>query len=300
MKTNPMRVPLLQAAVVLLFFVLLAYLTSATSNGGLFSSIGLIIIGFFRFIQWSIAMVIGMSVAIAVLIGFFLLAVAMMNKESAVTMYHATKASVIKLVKETISTLKCPKCKEATCCTAAPAGTATPVAQVAAEPVPAEPTPETVDPDALKDEMQSVLDTAMSKVAETQQSLDEHLTELGGKLEALEEKISAFASTEQVQSIAGEISGLGDSLKNIKTKMGEVEGKLGDATGKLAGLAPDKILGDLPNRLQQMEQQLKQEETTFDPKPLTDAIEALKAEIESVKKKPAAKPKAAPSKSRKK
>ena len=62
MKTNAMRTPLIKAGVVLLVFVLLAYLTSASPEGGVLDSVGLIIIGAFRLVQWAIAMIIGVGV----------------------------------------------------------------------------------------------------------------------------------------------------------------------------------------------------------------------------------------------
>jgi hypothetical protein len=87
MKTNMMRAPLIKAGVVLLIFVLLAYLTSASPEGGVLNSVGLIIIGAFRLVQWALAMAIGLAVCIAFLIGIFLFAVSLVNKETAASMY---------------------------------------------------------------------------------------------------------------------------------------------------------------------------------------------------------------------
>jgi len=86
MKRNMMRGPLVKSAVILIILTLLAYLTSASPDTGVLGSLGLIIIGAFRLVQWSIAMVIGMAVCIAFLIGIFLLAVSMVNKETAGSM----------------------------------------------------------------------------------------------------------------------------------------------------------------------------------------------------------------------
>ena len=98
MKTNMMRAPLIKSGLVLLLFVLLAYLTSASPDGGVLGSLGLIIIGIVRFIQWSIAMVIGLAVSIAFLIGVFLFAVSLVNKETAADMYQATKIRVAEML----------------------------------------------------------------------------------------------------------------------------------------------------------------------------------------------------------
>ena len=64
MKTNTMRAPLYKAGAVILVMALLAYLTSA-SGGGVLDSVGQLIIGAFRLVQWAIAMTIGIAVCIA-------------------------------------------------------------------------------------------------------------------------------------------------------------------------------------------------------------------------------------------
>ena len=61
MKTNTMRAPLYKAGAVILVMALLAYLTSA-SGGGVLDSVGQLIIGAFRLVQWAIAMTIGIAV----------------------------------------------------------------------------------------------------------------------------------------------------------------------------------------------------------------------------------------------
>lgn len=98
MKTNAMRTPLIKAGVVLLVFVLLAYLTSASPEGGVLDSVGLIIIGAFRLVQWAIAMIIGVGVCIAFLIGVFLFAVSLYDREAASVLYAKTKSAVADLL----------------------------------------------------------------------------------------------------------------------------------------------------------------------------------------------------------
>ena len=63
-------------------------------------------------------------------------------------------------------------------------------------------------------------------------------------------------------------------------------------------LTPDKLLGDLPGRLDKLEQQGK--EPGFDPQPLTESIQALQQEVEELRKKGSNKPQAAGGKTRKK
>lgn len=273
MKTNMMRAPLIKSAAVLLIFILLAYLTSASPEGGVLNSLGLIIIGAFRFVQWAIAMVIGIAVCIAFLIGIFLFAVSLVNKETAASMYAAAKVSVIELCGPVFAFIGSLQCKDGKCNAQ--------IAQVA--PVAS----------ALKDELQSIISGEVKKVTACQQSLSDQFTALNNKIEALEAKSADFAATAQLDTIAGDIAASGQALNEMKGQVAALQGKLNDTVAKLDGLNPEKMLGDVPARLQKLEEQ----DNGFDAQPLTEAIDALKAEMEEVKKKAPAK---SPIKARKK
>ncbi|MGD9947108.1 MAG: hypothetical protein AB7U29_01365 [Desulfobulbus sp.] len=265
MRTNMMRAPLIKSAVVLLIFILLAYLTSASPEGGVLNSLGLIIIGAFRFVQWAIAMIIGMAVCIAFLIGVFLFAVALVNKETAATMYGAVKVGVAQLLSPVFSFVGSLACKGGTCC--APVALAVPEAPAA--PAASE----------LKDELQSIVSSEVQKITACQQTLGDQVAALNSKLEALETKSGEFVAAAQLETIASEISASGQALSEVKGQVAALESKLNDTVAKLDGLSPEKILGDLPTRLEKLEQQ----DNGFDPQPLTEAIESLKTEVEAVK-----------------
>ncbi len=255
MKTNMMRAPLVKSAVVLLVFVLLAYLTSASPEGGVLNSVGQIIIGAFRLVQWSIAMVIGLTVCIAFLIGIFLFAVSLVNKETSSAMYAALKVSVGELLRPVFSFIGSFQCREATCA---------PVA----------------DPIVLKDELQTIIAAEVKKVADNQQTLNQQFTALNTKMQSLEAKSSEFAAAGQLESIATEIAASGQMLGTVKDHVATLEGKLNATVQQLQAITPEKFLGDVPARLEKLEQRGE-----FDPKPLTDSIEALHNELEGLKKK---------------
>ena len=269
MKTNMMRAPLIKSAAVLLIFVLLAYLTSASPEGGVLNSFGLIIIGAFRFVQWAIAMVLGIAVSIAFLIGVFLFAVSLVNKETAAVMYGSVKVGVAELLAPAFSFIGSLACKDASC--KAPAALAAPSA-------PAGPTDS-----ELKDELQSIISGEVQKITASQQTLNDQFAALTSKLEAMESKSGEFASAEQLQAIAADIAASGEALNGVKGQVSVLETKLNETVSKLDGLSPEKILGDIPARLEKLEQQ----DNSFDPQPLTEAIEALKSEVEEVKNGPA-------------
>ena len=269
MKTNMMRAPLIKSGLVLLLFVLLAYLTSASPDGGVLGSLGLIIIGIVRFIQWSIAMVIGLAVSIAFLIGVFLFAVSLVNKETAADMYQATKIRVAEMLRPVFSSIACLAGQSGSCC----ATSAPPTAE-------------------LKAELQAIISTEMTKVAASQQVLNEQFAAISNKLQALEAKSGDFVPVSQLEAIAGDIAASTQALSEVKSNMADLEGKLKDTTTQLQGITPDKVLGDLPGRMAQLEAKGE----GFDPQPWTESVVALQKEMEEIKKKSVP----APGKARKK
>ena len=274
MKTSMMRTPLIKSAVVLLILALLAYLTSASPEGSVLNSLGLIIIGAFRFVQWAIAMVIGMAVCIAFLIGIFLFAVSLVNKETAASMYAAVKVGVVELCQPAFALIGSLQGKQSQCSTPPPAAT-----------------------NDLKDELQTIISSEVQKVTDCQQALNDQFAALNSKIAALESKSADYAAAAQLEAIAGEIAASGQALTEVRTQVASLENKLKESVSKLEGLSPDKILGDIPARLEKLEQQ----DDGFDPQPLTEAIDALKTEMEEVKKKGTTKTTAkSPARSRKK
>jgi BMFP domain-containing protein YqiC len=280
MKTSMMRTPLIKSAAVLIVLVLLAYLTSASPEGGVLNSLGLIIIGAFRFVQWAIAMVIGIAVSIAFLIAIFLFAVSLVNKESASTMYAAVKVAIAELCQPALTYIGSLRCRDNQC----------QESQAKAPKAPALPPPANDD---LKEDLKVIISDEVLKVTDRQQALNEQLATLTNKIAALEAKTADFAAAAQLEAIASDIAATGEQLAAVKNQVAELDDKINASVNKLEGLSADKILGDLPARLEQLEQQ----DNSFDPQPLTEALETLKTEMEEVKKKGATK---TPARSRKK
>nr|WP_320010491.1 hypothetical protein [uncultured Desulfobulbus sp.] len=298
MKRNMMRGPLVKSAVILIILTLMAYLTSASPDTTVLGSLGLIIIGAIRLVQWSIAMVIGLAVCIAFLIGIFLLAASMVNKEAAGRMFVAAKAGITEMIGSAICSIKCIMGKEAQCCS--PKELAAPKAELGAvENTPAEPS--TVE---VKDELQSIISMEMQKVNDSQQSLSDQFAAINDKLEALEAKTGEFAAATQLETITSDIASSGEVVNAVKEQIAALEAKISETAAKIDSINPEKILGDIPNRLEKVEQ----EDTSFDPQPLTEAIaeaktgldeakasleemktglETVKTDLEEVKKKPA-------------
>lgn len=267
MKANVMRAPLIKSAVVLLVFVLLAYLTSASPEGSVLNSLGQIIIGAFRFVQWIIAMAIGLTVSIAFLIGVFLFAVSLVNKETAASMYQAVKVSVVSLCQPVLSRIGAFQCKKETPVTQPPVQAAAAIE----------------GREQLKEDLQTIIAGEVRKVADNQQTLSEQFTALDSKIQVLEKKSADFAAAGQLDAIAAELAASGKVLGTVQENVTTLEGKINETVQQLQAITPEKMLGDIPARLDKLEQ--PKDQPVFDPAPLTASIENLHKEMEELKKK---------------
>lgn len=262
MKANMMRAPLIKSAAVLLVFVLLAYLTSVSPEGGVLNSVGLIIIGAFRLVQWTLAMAIGLTVSIAFLIAIFLFAAFLVNKQTAASMYEAVKGSVATLCQPVFSRL----------------GSFTSKAPPSAPAVQA-----TATEGQLKEDVHTIIAGEVKKVTDNQQALSDQFSVLSSKIEALEGKSADFATAGQLETIVAEISASGKTLETVQENVATLEGKINDTVQQLQTITPERMLGDIPARLKKLEQ--PKDEPGFDPAPLNASIENLHQEVEALKKR---------------
>ncbi|WP_028580442.1 coiled-coil domain-containing protein [Desulfogranum japonicum] len=252
MKTNVMRAPLLKAGAVLVIFMLLVYLTSTSSDGSVWSSIGLMFIRAIQLVQWAIGMVLGIAVCLAVLFGIFLGAVAIVDRDSSARMYSQLK-----------STLKLWLADGVTCITSARE---------------CQSVCECVQETAPEPEVETVVPVVEPAVVEAMQSdLEKGLEELGNKIHALESKLEGYAPHQKVDEISGAVSASEEAVEKLHQALAAIESKLEETTGKLAGISAEKMLGDLPGRLEAVEKQdvASKEEVNS----LTSLIKELQTEL---------------------
>lgn len=259
MNTNAMRGPLYKAGAVLLFFILLAYLTSASPEGSVLNSVGQIIIGAFRLVQWAFAMAIGLAFSIAFLIGVFLFAVSLVNKETSATMYAQVKTWVADSLQPFFARLHCAPCQSS----------------------PNNGTQLTAGPS--QEEIRQIIAGEVQKVTNSQQALNDQFAGLTKKIATLEAQSATLASADQLGTIASDVAASGQVLSMVQEKVGGLETALTATTQQIQSLSPEKILGDLPERLGKIEKAV--EAQTFDPEPLQASVQALQEDIESLKKK---------------
>ncbi|MBM9512393.1 hypothetical protein [Desulfogranum marinum] len=246
MKQNIMRGPLLKAGVVLLIFTLLVYFTSTSAEGSVWSSIAMIFIGAINLIKWAFGMIIGLSLCLAVLIGIFLGAVAMVNKESAAGMYASLKLTLGSWLADGLAV----------------------VANVKAS----------AQQESASPKVEKALLNDTTKVDEIHSMLESKLNELTNKIHALESKMDAFASTDKLDQVAGEVNASGDALQKLSEVLTGLETKVEAAHGKLQDISSEKLLGDLPGRVKTIE--AKDIASKDDIKPIVDLVERLQTEIQ--------------------
>ncbi|QQG65185.1 hypothetical protein [Desulfobulbus oligotrophicus] len=289
MHANITRASLYKAAAVLLFFVILAYLVSSTPDGGVFSSIGQMIIGVFRFIQWSIAMIIGVTLSIAVLIAIFLFAVSLTNKAAAASMYQAIRVAVIDLSQSFISRYR-P--------TVATAETVRPE-EIPTRDIPAAPVQQSpVHESSSSDTLSAQIAGDIQKMAESQQALSSQLSNLTSKLQVLEERSSDFLTAGHLETVTAELATTGKNLGALQADATVLEQKISQTLQQVTTITPEKILGNIPERLQHLE--TKEDAPAFDPAPLVASIEALEAAVGDLKKQKTSPAKARTTKTKKK
>ena len=247
MKQNIMRGPLLKAGVVLLIFALLVYFTSTSAHGSVWSSIAMIFIGAINLVKWAFGMILGLAFCLAVLVGIFLGAVAMVNKESAASMYANLKVTLGVWFADGLAIVgNVKECSQR---------------QQTASP---------------KVEQALINDT--TKVDEIHSMLEGKLNDLTEKIHALESKMDAFASSDKLDQVAGEVNASGDALVKLNEVLSGLETKVEDAHGKLQDISSEKLLGDLPGRVTSIES--KDVASKDDIKPIVDLVERLQTEIQ--------------------
>ncbi len=257
MKTNVLRGPLIKSAIILIIFSLLVYLTAAHPGGSVWSALGTIIVGVFRTIQFAIGLLIGVSVCIAVLIGIFLGAVAIFDRSSASRMYEGLRQAFAAQMQALVTAMAAEKKKESE-----------------------QPMIEEIST-RLKSALDAAVISARRELATVREELGSRVKALSSRLSAVEESVESAASGEEVEKVASDVEGVSATVAGLEEGLGKVQAELAKLTAQLAELAPEKLLGDLPDRLAALEEREVPE--AVDLEPLETQVTALRAEIVEIR-----------------
>jgi len=256
MKPNLLRTPLVKSALLLGGVSLVVYFTLTSPGGTVWSSFGAIFCLVIRTLQLLIALTLGFLVCIAVLIGIFLGATAMSDSASASRMYEALRQKILNGLTPLAGLFKsCHQEKSQ-------AG----LSELEGN---------------LKTDYNQLVSSTRQELTAVQDNLAGKVQTLHGKLQAVEDAAGGKASVEQLEEVAAEISTLTETLSTTEGNVKALQDKVEQAVKQAAEVDVDKVLGDLPARLETLEQQ--EAPAPVDIKPVEDTIAALKAEVDSLK-----------------
>jgi hypothetical protein len=223
MKPNVLQAPLIKSAIVLVIFSLLFYFTSSSPDGSVWGSIGSIFIVAFRAIQWAFALAIGLIVSLAVLIGIFFGAVALVNLASASRMYEGLRQTLLDWFAPVITLCKSKREEK----------------MAAAF--------DTYGQD-LKKELASDTQVAQVVLKKTQAELDTRLSGLSSRLATLEETTTGLAAAEQVETMVGQVNEVVESTTVIKKSVDALKSSI-EQTASVDFTGLEKNIAELQSEL---------------------------------------------------
>ncbi len=244
MKSSQLRSPLIGSAIVLAILSLVVYFTLTTPDGSLFSSFGSIVMLVLRTIQLVIGLGLALLASLAVLIAIFLGAVAIFNASAASRMYEglrSTLAAWLTPLAGMIQSDQGGKFQEK-------------LAGLGEE---------------MKIEMVGLVAPLKKELAAIQETSDKKVSVLKSRLGVIEEGVSSRASGEEVETLGGEVAALAEVVKGIEATLKDLAARVEQA-GKVDSA---EILGDLPARMEALEQ--KEIPEPVDLQPVEEKIDGL-------------------------
>ena len=266
MKNNTLLKPLSYSAIVLALFSLLLYLIAGSPEATVWSTFGLIIMGTLRTMQWIIAMTLALIVCLAFLFAIFFGAVALFDRETSAKMYRNLKTLLFSWL---------PSFTEQCCCT--------PSAQSPQEEAVAEAL-------AVKQKcktMNAEINNVREHLHTTQQVLTDKIDQVISRIDSLEAMTTDMASKKQLDDMSHEVQNAVGPLDGIESAVSAMQSSVDQTESKLQEISPDKILGDLPQRVQTLEEQQSATEMPkpVDITPLQNDINAMQSELTQLKEK---------------
>jgi len=270
MKSSQLRSPLIGSAIVLALFTLVVYFRLTTPDGSLVGSFGSIVILIFKSIQIIIGLALALLVSMAVLVAIFLGAVALNNPAAASRMYEGLRSALASWLAPLAGLIKSDRGEK-----------------LEQELVSLK--------EGLKTDMVRLVTPVKKELAVLQEAAEKKVSGLKNRLCEVEEGVAAKASGEDLETLSGELATLTETVQGIEATLKELTGKIEQA-GKVD---PAEILGDLPARIEALEQKESPEPVDLQPveekidglakaiadatKPLTEKISALDGEIATLK-----------------
>lgn len=256
MNNNILQKPLLNTAAVFAFFIGLLAVSLAYPEATLFESVGLLIQALFRAVQLLIGLALAAAFCVAVLIGVFLGAVFLFNKEAAANMYAELRQTLAVWLAPALALVGKKKTEE---------------------PVNFEPVKE-----EMRQELQANIAAIQGHIHSTRELLAGKIGQLSSRIDALEEMTAKMADSSQVDELRSEVRGAMTTLAGIEGAVDGMKACVEQTAQQILQISPEKLLGDMSERLRQLEQR---EPEVIDITPLERDIAVMQHELASVREK---------------
>jgi predicted nucleic acid-binding Zn-ribbon protein len=252
MKANSLRKPLISTAILLILLLTMFSLTLAHPEITFWQSLGLLIIGILRGIQWFLALFLGVLFCIAFLFAIFFGAVALISKKESARLYATLQETLRQWWQPALALL--PQCRM-------------------------QPTHEQPMPEKVYENIHAI----QTQVHDTKELLSAKIEGLSKRIDTLEELTNSMADSNQLETLRKEVQGAVDSLTGIQGAVDTMKSCVEQTATQLDGISAEKILGDLPARLQSLEEQPQQ--PMIDISPLENDIAVIQQELVAVREK---------------
>uniref|UniRef100_UPI0040570765 hypothetical protein n=1 Tax=Candidatus Electronema sp. TaxID=2698783 RepID=UPI0040570765 len=257
MNNNILRKPLLNTATVFAFFIGLLAVSLTYPEATLFESVGLLIQAVLRAVQLLIGLTLAAAFCVAVLIGIFLGAVALASRETAARMYGELRQTLADWLAPALALVGKKKTEE---------------------PVNFEPVKE-----EMRQELRANIEEIQDHIHSTRELLAGKIGQLSSRIDALEEMTAKMADSSQVDELRSEVRGAMTTLAGIEGAVGGMKACVEQTAQQILQISPEKLLGDMPERLRQIEQR---EPEVIDITPLERDIAVMQQEeLASVREK---------------
>ncbi len=248
--------PVVKSVGLLLFLSLMIGLM--LSSGGFFAGIGAFFGLVFATIKWVIALTVGLLISLAVLFAIFFIAVAIYDKQASLEMFEKFKLRLKELAEQYNIPCPCLKGEKKTLLADVAEGTSSDGEGLLA---------------AVQEEIEDVVESSAVDVDVVKQELLEKIAELEGMLRQVEGKAAA---SEQVDSVAAEVSKLKETVGTADSGLQELHGKVAEVESKV-----EPLLADLPARIEKLEKQPVPEKV--DIAPVKTEVSELQKEVVGLK-----------------
>ncbi|HHD63506.1 MAG TPA: hypothetical protein ENK96_03890 [Desulfobulbaceae bacterium] len=255
MKQNQLRLPLISSAVILLIISLLVYFTLTTPEGSVVGSVGSIVLLIIRTAQTAIGLALGLIICLAVLTGIFLGAIALVSGAAASKMYEGLRQNILCWLAPLAGLFKSND----------------------GEKLQAE---LTAFGDTMKADFTRFIAPVRRELATIEEAIESKVKTLRGQLSEVENTIDDKASAEQLATVTAEVSSVSETLSGTEASIKTLEAKVEQAVQQAGAVDAEKILGDVPTRLETLEQQ--EAPAPVDLQPLEEKISGLQAEMNKV------------------